>query len=192
MIRCDKATEGGAFVAQFFENTQQAPVCGACAVACVRRWVVICFTIPKRVCLHQLRKDKILTRRTRTHLGVLLVTASTLAVQTGYANVTEGMAGLNGYGMPGLVEMPTALSLPDAQIAATVFESSSRRMVTLTFQGTPRLSGAFRYGRFEGFIDGILYDRSFDLQYRLKDEVGPWPALAIGLRDMVGTAVNGA
>jgi hypothetical protein len=35
-----------------------------------------------------------------------------------------------------------------------------------------------------------LYDRSFDLHYRLRDEIGPWPALAIGLRDMVGTAVN--
>jgi hypothetical protein len=92
--------------------------------------------------------------------------------------------------MPGLIEMPTALSLPDAQIAATIAGSSSQRMVTLTFQAAPRLTGAFRYGRFDGVVDGILYDRSFDLHYRLRDEAGPWPALAIGLRDMVGTAVN--
>jgi hypothetical protein len=98
--------------------------------------------------------------------------------------------GLNAYGMPGLIEMPTALSLPDAQIAATIAGSSSQRIVTLTFQAAPRLTGAFRYGRFDGVVDGILYDRSFDLHYRLRDEAGPWPALAIGLRDMVGTAVN--
>ncbi len=97
---------------------------------------------------------------------------------------------LNTYGMPGLIEMPSALSLPDAQIASTIFESSSSRMVTLTFQGTPRLTGAFRYGRYEGLSDDILYDRSFDLHYRLRDEAGVWPALAIGLRDMVGTGVN--
>ena len=98
--------------------------------------------------------------------------------------------GLNAYGMPGLIEMPTALSLPDAQIAATIAGSSSQRMVTLTFQAAPRLTGAFRYGRFDGVVDGVLYDRSFDLHYRLRDETSPWPALAIGLRDMVGTAVN--
>ena len=127
-----------------------------------------------------------LSKRHSNHLQALLMTASALAAPSAYAD----NAGLNSYGMPGLIEMPSALSLPDAQIAATIFNGSSSRMVTLTFQGTPRLTGAFRYGRFEGETDGILYDRSFDLQYRLKDESGPWPALAIGLRDMVGTGVN--
>lgn len=131
-----------------------------------------------------------MNKRRPNHLRTLLVTVSTLAAPMAFADGAAVGLGLNAYGMPGLVEMPTAGSLPDAQIAATIAGSSSQRMVTLTFQAAPRLTGAFRYGRFDGVVDGILYDRSFDLHYRLRDETGPWPALAIGLRDMVGTAVN--
>ena len=133
---------------------------------------------------------KILNRRRASHLHSLIVTVSTLAAPMAFADGAAVGLGLNAYGMPGLIEMPTALSLPDAQIASAIAGSSSQRMVTLTFQAAPRLTGAFRYGRFEGVSNGILYDRSFDLHYRLRDETGPWPALAIGLRDMVGTAVN--
>jgi hypothetical protein len=133
---------------------------------------------------------KTLNKRRPNHLRTLLVTVSTLAAPMAFADGAAVGLGLNAYGMPGLVEMPTAESLPDAQIAATIAGSSSQRMVTLTFQAAPRLTGAFRYGRFDGVRDFILYDRSFDLQYRLLDATGPWPALAIGLRDMVGTAVN--
>ena len=131
-----------------------------------------------------------MNKRRPNHLRTLLVTVSTLAAPMAFADGAAVGLGLNAYGMPGLVEMPTAESLPDAQIAATIAGSSSQRMVTLTFQAAPRLTGAFRYGRFDGVRDFILYDRSFDLQYRLLDATGPWPALAIGLRDMVGTAVN--
>ena len=135
-----------------------------------------------------------LSKHCLNQLQRLLVAASTLAVQSAYAyadGVDNGQV-LNVYGMPGLIEMPTALSLPDAQVAATISGNQIRRIVTLTFQSAPRLTGAFRYGRFDGVTEGVLYDRSFDLQYRLMDETGPWPALAIGLRDMVGTGVNSA
>ena len=123
-------------------------------------------------------------------LGALCLSASILAVQCAHAEETAKALGVNAYGMPGLIEMPAARSLDDAQAAATISATPNRRMVTLTFQASPRLTGAFRYGRIEGFVDGILYDRSFDLQYQLRDENGPWPALALGLRDMVGTGVN--
>ena len=123
-------------------------------------------------------------------LGALCLSASILAVQCAHADETAKALGVNAYGMPGLIEMPAARSLDDAQAAATISATPNRRMVTLTFQASPRLTGAFRYGRIEGFVDGILYDRSFDLQYQLRDEDGPWPALALGLRDMVGTGVN--
>ncbi len=137
-----------------------------------------------------LRKGQTVRERRSNHLQALLVTASTLAAQSAYGDVAAVGQMLNTAGMPGLIEMPSALSLPDAQIAATLAGSTSNRLVTLTFQATPRLTGAFRYGRFEGVTEGVLYDRSFDLQYRLRDETGPWPALAIGLRDMVGTGVE--
>jgi hypothetical protein len=104
--------------------------------------------------------------------------------------VSEAGQTPNYYGMPGLVEMPSAASMADAEIFTTLSTNSTQHLVTLGFQITPRLTGAFRYGRFEGLSDGILYDRSFDLQYRLVDDTGPWPALSVGLRDLIGTGVN--
>jgi len=122
--------------------------------------------------------------------SILLLAASALAAKVAYADLAVTGPGLNSYGLPGLIEMPNALSLPDAQMAMTYSTSSSNRFGTFVFQATPRLTGAFRYGRYQGLKEGILYDRSFDLQYRLRTESGPWPALAIGLRDLVGTGVN--
>ena len=98
---------------------------------------------------------------------------------------------LNTYGMPGLLDMPVAIPLPDAELATTlsVFDGSARG--TLTFQIAPRLTGAFRYSIIEGFdLDGgTRYDRSFDLQYQLVTEQGWRPGVAVGLRDFAGTGV---
>ena len=103
---------------------------------------------------------------------------------------------LNLYGAPGLIDMPTARSAPDATLSFTgaVFGKTTRS--TLAFQITPRLSGSFRYTGVKGFdpghggiTDPIYYDRSFDLRYRLLTEGRLRPALAIGLRDFIGTSV---
>lgn len=94
------------------------------------------------------------------------------------------------YGTPGLIEMPTAESAPDGEIAFTVggFEQQFRN--TFSFQITPRLSGSFRYSGIKDFNGPGTqdnYDRSFDLRYRFIDE-GTWrPALAVGLQDFIGT-----
>lgn len=93
-------------------------------------------------------------------------------------------------GMPGLVEMPTALSLPDAEMATTLSGTDTQHAVTLTFQAMPKLTAAFRYGRFEGIAGSVLYDRSLDLQYKLFDEHGLWPTISVGFRDLVGTGIN--
>lgn len=98
---------------------------------------------------------------------------------------------LNTYGMPGLLDMPTAQALPDAELATTlsIFDGSARG--TLAFQITPRLTGAFRYAIIEGFDTGggTRYDRSFDLQYQVLTEQGLRPGVAVGLRDFAGTGV---
>lgn len=95
------------------------------------------------------------------------------------------------FGLPGLIDMPTAESVPEGMIGASVFRFSGGLRVTATFQVTDRLQGAFRYSRVPGiFTNGsALYDRSFDVQYRLLDEKGWRPAVAIGLRDFIGTGV---
>ncbi len=92
-------------------------------------------------------------------------------------------------GTPGHVEMPSARSLPDATLGATISNFSGFHRTTLGFQITPRLSVAFRYSNLKGYFKPgeDFFDRSVDLQYRLIDE-GTWrPAVAVGLRDIGGT-----
>ncbi|PQO24263.1 YjbH domain-containing protein [Rhodobacteraceae bacterium WD3A24] len=99
-------------------------------------------------------------------------------------------SGFTLFGTPGLVDMPSALSRPDGEIASTLAYFPGTTRGTLTFQITPRLSGSFRYSRIERpAFDDTLYDRSFDLQYRLLDQGRYMPAVAVGLRDFLGTGV---
>lgn len=109
----------------------------------------------------------------------------------------------NIYGTPGgLIDMPTAEMAPDAQLSTTVsFYGSGRNSTTrttLTFQVLPRLSASFRYSGIGGIMPDLgrptfntLYDRSFDLRYRLVNEGRYIPAIAIGLQDFIGTGIYG-
>lgn len=97
------------------------------------------------------------------------------------------------YGTPGLIEMPTAQSAPDAELTASLGLFRQQQRSNFSFQLTPRLSGTFRYTGIPNVYgagsDGT-FDRSFDLRYRALDEgqFGPWfPAVAIGLQDFMGT-----
>lgn len=104
--------------------------------------------------------------------------------------------GLSTYGTPGLIDMPTALATPDGTLNWTTSHLKGHTRNSLHFQITPRLSGVFRYSILKGYFSpttgGDLYDRSFDLHYRLRDETANLPALAIGLRDFGGTGIFGA
>ena len=95
------------------------------------------------------------------------------------------------YGTPGLIDMPTAQSAADAEIATSIGSFAGGTRTTLSFQITPRLSGSFRYSRIDRFLpdQADLYDRSFDLRYRLFDESQMRPSVAIGLQDMIGTGI---
>lgn len=123
--------------------------------------------------------------------------AVSAAAPTGHA---EPMVGLsrNTYGMPGLIDMPSAEVRPDGDfgVALTRLGSGTQRN-NITFQIAPRISGAFRYSRVPGLMPDsdadsgytALYDRSFDLHWQVFDEAGWTPALAIGMRDFIGTGV---
>ena len=96
------------------------------------------------------------------------------------------------YGTPGLLDMPTAESAPDAQLSNTLSYFGGTTRSTITFQITPKLSGSFRYSALNGIPTGginTLFDRSFDLHYRLASEGRFRPSLAVGLRDLIGTGV---
>ncbi len=97
------------------------------------------------------------------------------------------------FGSPGLLEMPTAQSAPDGELAFSISNYGNYLRNTLTFQVTPRLSGSFRYARITGGAGPLAvadyYDRSFDLRYRLIDEGRYLPAVAVGLQDFIGTGL---
>lgn len=109
---------------------------------------------------------------------------------------SETVTNFNLYGSPGLIDMPTAGSAPDATIGATVSRFGDNTRNTLTFQITPRLSGSFRYSAIQNFdtvasVDGAYFDRSFDLRYELLTESRLRPSVVVGLQDFIGTGLYG-
>jgi hypothetical protein len=123
-------------------------------------------------------------------VGSFLLVLSTLSLSA-QSNNTDGGYSYGLYGTPGLIDMPTAQSADDAEIAATISHFAGTTRTTLSFQISPRLSGSFRYSRIEKFLSdkASLYDRSFDLRYRMIDEGAYRPAIAIGLQDIIGTGI---
>ncbi|MFV0359072.1 YjbH domain-containing protein [Tropicimonas sp.] len=95
----------------------------------------------------------------------------------------------NYYGVPGLVEMPTAEGAPDGEFSASYSDTGNQRRTTLAFQIAPRISGAFRYASIPDFEDSDYYDRSFDIRLQVMDESRWLPAVAIGLQDFLGTGI---
>lgn len=100
----------------------------------------------------------------------------------------------NLYGMPGLVDLPTAETSPDAQLTTTIGHFAGTTRTSFSFQLLPRLTTSFRYTALEGYVPagyelGTYYDRSFDLSYLLLDEAGWRPSVAVGLRDVIGTGL---
>ncbi|PRY23017.1 exopolysaccharide biosynthesis protein YbjH [Aliiruegeria haliotis] len=100
----------------------------------------------------------------------------------------------NLYGVPGLVEMPTAEMAPDAEFSGSFSQSDEQLRVGLTFQFAPRLSGTFRYTKIPDFGDPgeNYYDRNFDLRFQILEESQYIPAVAVGFQDIVGTSLFSA
>lgn len=134
-------------------------------------------------------------------IGTETSRAAALAILSLPAAVAAARAqevpGLSFYGLPGHVEMPSALALPDGTLAFSLNRSGiGVQRASMVFQITPRLTGSFRYSYLDGyFASGVsLYDRSFDLRYQLvtEDPDGWRPAVAVGLQDFGGTSIFGA
>ena len=122
-----------------------------------------------------------------------------LALLWAPASFAEGAKfawGYNSYGVPGLIDMPQAFSRPDAELDTQIFHFQGQTRVSSTFQLAPRLSASFRYSLVDDIrradstgIQHRLYDRSFSVHYRFFNERRLFPALAVGLNDIVGTGV---
>jgi hypothetical protein len=101
---------------------------------------------------------------------------------------------VNLYGVPGVIDMPSAMVQPDGQMTASwsAFGNTTRR--NFSFQILPRVMGALRYSNINNW-DGNqdLFDRSFDLHLQLLNEQPGWqPSLMLGFRDILGTGVYSA
>jgi hypothetical protein len=94
-------------------------------------------------------------------------------------------------GGPGLIEMPSARMAPDGDLGfnASFFQGNQR--YSLNFQALPWFSASFRYAGLAKFdpLFPTYYDRSFAVKLRLWDETDVFPAVAVGLNDIVGTGV---
>ncbi len=102
---------------------------------------------------------------------------------------------LNFYGSPGLLDMPSAEMLPNGQFTNTFSSFGGNSRYTLTFQATPWLSASFRYNAIQNWNMGgfnTFYDRGFDIRLRLFKERRRWPAITLGLQDLVGTGIYAA
>lgn len=125
--------------------------------------------------------------------SVAAITLTTVAITAG---VAQEKPSYNLFGSPGLVDMPTADAQPEATLSTTVSKMGDTTRTTLGFQILPRLSGSFRYSAISNFtspasVDGVYYDRSFDLRYQLVTETKNRPAVTVGLQDFIGTGLYG-
>ena len=99
---------------------------------------------------------------------------------------------LNFYGLPGGIDTPSAIPLPDGQVAIGISAFAGTTRTTLTFQATPRISASFRYVGIQDFNSanfGTYRDRSFDVRYLAFREGKYRPAVSIGLQDFAGTGI---
>lgn len=109
----------------------------------------------------------------------------------------DHIGSFNTYGTPGIIDLPSANMAPDATISTTISRFETTNRTTLTFQISPRLTGSFRYSALRDYdspasVDGVYYDRSFDIRYQLMKESGWRPAISVGLQDFMGTGLLGA
>jgi len=129
-------------------------------------------------------------------LVVLLVTGAATfgACAPAYAQSEDevGVPTASDYGGIGLIEMRNARFMPDGDISILGTVKTPDDRVALSFQALPWLETTFRYTinyALKPVAQRALYDRSFDLKARLFRETDDFPAVAIGIQDILGTGV---
>ena len=104
-------------------------------------------------------------------------------------NIKQVNAG--NFGLPGIIDLPTAKRFPDGEIVLTQQVHESLARSGITFQALPWVGFSFRYtghGVGGGEAYGrINHDRSFDAHLSLLNEGKYLPAMSLGLRDFIGT-----
>ena len=117
-----------------------------------------------------------------------------VAVATTFAEPQIQSGSLGMYGAPGVIDMPNAEALPDGQINFSFSGFNDFQKAAFAFQISPRLTGVLRYSGLSNYTNtgARVLDRSFDLHFQIRPETARWPALAVGLRDFMGTSIYSA
>ena len=100
-------------------------------------------------------------------------------------------ASTNLFGGRGLIGTPSARMAPDGELSVGASFLKNTQHYNLGFQALPWLEATFRYSGLQHFQPDypVYYDRAFGLKARLWDETGTFPAVAVGIDDIIGTGV---
>lgn len=98
------------------------------------------------------------------------------------------------YGETGILDMPSARTAPEGEIAFTVSALQGTQHYNASIQILPWLEASFRYSHIIKLFDVPplttgLYDRSFGMKIRLFQETRNLPELSLGFRDILGTGI---
>ena len=108
---------------------------------------------------------------------------------TAIAQDVQEVPSPSNYGGAGLFDMRTARFYPDGYLVLGVSDSEPDDRYSITVQALPWAEFTFRYSIIRA---EQLYDRSFDIKFRLSHETEYVPELALGLQDILGTGVYSA
>ena len=98
----------------------------------------------------------------------------------------------NLYGGTGLIDMPTAESQPDGQLGFNFSAFDETERAAFSFQALPWLHGNVIFAETPTGPTTSRADTVLDLQFRLMEEDGARPAIALGLRDILGEGIYGS
>ena len=114
-----------------------------------------------------------------------------LPILLSYAFIFDALADTSDFGASGLIKMPSARMAADGTLRATISKDELADNFNITFQALPRVQATFRYTIFDR--DGLgsgsdpLRDRSYGVKAQLLPETHWLPAVAVGMRDILGT-----
>ena len=98
---------------------------------------------------------------------------------------------VNNFGLPGLIDLPSAQRLPDGELVLTQQISDTLARTGISSQILPSLGVAFRFSGHgkngDEANERTNHDRSFDAHLTVIKEGKYRPAISIGLRDFIGT-----
>ena len=97
------------------------------------------------------------------------------------------------FGTTGLITIPTARTMDDGDLSVTIARNELVDIYNISFQVMPRVEATFRYSIFNPRnrknSSDRNRDRSYEVKVRLADEGTYRPAIAVGIRDLLGTGV---